>query len=493
MKARLLLLIVNILALGVYAQPDVHFTGSLYDALKTRLNENSLPLVNITVDVANLHRTSFVPGEIEITDWHRRTDPDKLTVKYNCMYRIRGGTSTALDKKSFAVKLVDDNGKDLNVSLFGIREENSWILDAMAIDRTRMRNRVCFDVWNELSRTPYDTDFNGRNGTEGVFVEVFINKEYNGLYCLSDKVDRKLLDLKKAQVDEEGNVTTRGLLYKGNSWGDYTDIWLLGYKEADTSSKVWNAWELQYPDDYPSEDTWQPLMDLINYCSEPMTDEEFMKTYQDWFYPDNLADYALFTMALNVGDNAYKNTFLSVKNIEKGHCFLLTPWDMDMSLGGNWNGGYNEALANIKRYDGVAPYNRLIGHYSKEFIDMMGCKWEEYAETLFSCEEIERRLNHYAEMFTTSGAWEREYDKWNGNPVPLSDDIADELDYVKDWYERNHERLGEQLGTVTTTGSFNDLPKRQGSDKVYTLDGRRVSVLRKGIYIDGNGRKVVIR
>ena len=88
MKARLLLFIVTILALGVDAQPEVHYTGSLYEALLTRLNENSLPLVNITVDVANLHRTSFVPGEIEITDWYRRTNQDKLTVKYNCMYRI---------------------------------------------------------------------------------------------------------------------------------------------------------------------------------------------------------------------------------------------------------------------------------------------------------------------------------------------------------------------------------------------------------------------
>lgn len=99
----------------------------------------------------------------------------------------------AYDKKSLAVRLVDGRGDDLDANVLGIREENSWILDAMAIDRIRMRNRICFDIWNSMSSTPYDTGYDNRNGTDGVFVELFLNGEYWGLYCLSDKVDRKLL------------------------------------------------------------------------------------------------------------------------------------------------------------------------------------------------------------------------------------------------------------------------------------------------------------
>ncbi len=499
---RLFLLLAAVVMMSVSIQADDHFKVGAYDMLKLKMNEHSLPLVNLTIDTV-LNRTSYVPGEIEIADWHRRTDSTQLTVRYHCKFRIRGGTSTAFDKKSFAVKLLDDNGEDLDANILGIREENSWILDAMAIDRTRMRNRVCFDVWNALSVTPYDTDYGGRNGTEGIFVEVFINKDYHGLYCLSDKVDRKLLGLKKAQVDDEGTVTTRGLLYKGNEWGDYTDIWLLGYEEADTDTTAWNAWELQYPEDYPSQDAWQPLMDLIDFCSEATSDEEFLENYQDWFYADNLADYALFTMALNVGDNAYKNTFLSVKNISKGHCFLLTPWDMDMSLGGNWDGSYSEALASIRRYNSVAPYNRLMRRNLDNFMQLLAGKWEEWGETLFSCDDIARRLDHYAEMFVSSGAWKREYNKWNGNPVPLCEDIADELAYVKDWYGQNHESLNEQIEPIVTVG-INDITEERGvldrkchhsfaGRDWHTLDGRRMEAgaMRKGIYIVG-GRKQVV-
>jgi len=463
--------------------------------MKRAMNENSIPLVNMIVDLAKVNRTEYVPGEIEIADYQRRTTPSSVTVKYQCKYRIRGVTSSAFDKKSFAVKLYDENGEDLDANIFGIREENSWILDAMAVDRIRMRNRICFDVWNDLSQTPYDTKYGNRNGTQGVFVELFINGDYHGLYCLTDKIDRKLLRLKKIKVSEDGEEDVHGLLYKGVKWNGYTDIWLRSYSEADTSKDTWNGWELQYPDDYPSASTWQPLMDLIDFCSDSTSDETFIREYQSYFYRENLADYAVFTMALNVGDNAYRNTFLSVVDIAKGHRYLLSPWDMDMSLGGHWNGNYNESLAKINRYSQVAPYNRLAVQDIDGFIDLEKSKWTEYYTTLFSCDSISKRLDNYAELFTSSGAWEREYAKWNGNPVPLKESVIDELEYVKDWYGKNYENLCTQFGVEPTTTGITNITSFQPSiNNIYTIDGRRISQkdMHRGIYIV-NGKKIVVR
>ena len=292
----------------------LHAQSSQYEQMVSQLSEKSLPLVNLEVDIEAVNRANYVPGTIEITDYQRRTDEDSLSVRFLCLLRHRGESTLKYDKKSFAVKLIDATGKDLDANIFGIRQENSWILDAMAIDRIRMRNRLCFDVWNEMSRTPYNTNTNNRNGTEGVFVEVFVNGEYTGLYCMTDKIDRKLLGLKKTKSDGDGDVMIRGLLYKGIGWGSG---WNLRSYNADaaTDKDTWNAWELQYPDDYPGIATWQPLMDLMDYCSNKTTDDEFVQSYEDWFYPDNLADYVVFTLALNVGDNLYKNTFLSTVDI----------------------------------------------------------------------------------------------------------------------------------------------------------------------------------
>lgn len=477
-----------LLLLFVFVNLAVCAQESQYDKMKRTMNEYSLPLVNMIVDVAELRTSVFVPGEIEISDYQQRTPSSSNTVRFLCQYRIRGGTATQFEKKSFSVKLCDATGEDLDANLFDIREENSWILDAMAIDRIRMRNRVCFDVWNEMSTTPYETKYNNRNGTKGLFVELFINGDYHGLYCMSDKIDRKLLGLKKLKVDDNG-VRVRGLLYKGVSWG--SGYSLLAYKEADVNTDKWNAWELQYPDDCPSIDTWKPLMDLIDFCSLSTPSATFRSTYQDYFYTENLCDYALFTMALNVGDNGYKNTFLSVVDINQNHKYLLTPWDMDMSLGGYWDGDYDPSLASIDRYDRIAPFNRLSSLNIDGFKALEFSKWEEYCTSLFSCESMNRRLDDYAKQLTLSGAWEREYLKWNGNPVPLKSSIYDELEYVKDWYRKNYDNLCAQFGVSLPTNIAQTAP--ESSDiTIFTIDGIRHKVTRKGLNII-DGKKVLIK
>ena len=461
---------------------------SQYEEMKKMLNEHSLPLVNILVDVSRLSLSRFETGEIEIADYQHRTNPLSETVKYHCQYRIRGGSASTYEKKSFAVKLVNEDGTDLNANILGIREENSWILDAMAIDRIRMRNRICFDVWNDLSHVPYETKYENRNGTKGVFVEVFINGNYNGLYCMTDKIDRKLLGLKKAKVGDDGSVELRGLLYKGINWKSGHN--LLSYTDDDVNNATWNAWELQYPEDYPSINTWQPLMNLIDFCSSKTSNDVFVSGYQDYFYTDNLQDYYVFILAMNVGDNAYKNTFLSVVNIGQGHRYLLTPWDMDMSLGGNYNGDYYDEFSTLDRFNKIAPFNRLIVQDIDGFRYVLFNRWAELSETLFSIEEFNRRLDAYADMFVASGAWERERNKWNGNPVPLKESLAEELLYVKDWYKRNHAYLCEQYESEATklVSTF----ANTNTNNVYMLDGRKVNnanSLRKGIYIV-NGKKV---
>lgn len=465
-----------------------------FERLRAGMDENSLPLVNLTVDTALVRLSGFTEGEIEIADCQQRTEAATMLVRYPCKLRYRGASSARFEKKSFAVKLLDEAGEDLDAPVLGMRKENSWILDAMAIDRARMRNRVCFDLWNRMSGTPYATKYGNRNGTEGRFVELFINGAYHGLYCMSDKIDRKLLGLKKAKVANDSTVVVRGLLYKGIAWNERTDIYLLSYADDSVDTVAWNSWELKYPEDYPSARTWKPLMDLIGFCSDATADETFRHGWQEHFYSGNLADYVVFTCALNVGDNAYKNTYLSVTDITDGHRFLLTPWDMDMSLGGLWDGRYSESLTLPYRYNGIAPFNRLYAQDMDGFKDEVGDRWRNLAPTLLSVASVHAVLDGYATSFRISGAWQREYQRWNGNPVPLKEDIADEVDYIKRWYQNSYDNLCQHLGAGAGTGR---LAAGETNGPTYAIDGRRIpghagQHLPKGIYIIGS-RKVAVQ
>lgn len=272
------------------------------------------------------------------------------------------------------------------------------------------------------------------------------------------------------------------MLYKGNIWNDFTDIYLLSYDKADTNKDTWNAWELQYPDDYPSINTWQPLMDLIDFCSNKTTDEDFEASYHDYFYIDNLTDYIVFTLALHVGDNMYKNTFLSVIDITDGHRYMISPWDMDMSLGGRWDGKYDEGLSDINQYNDRAPFNRLIGRNMGGFVSKLTDTWTTFYTTLFAPDNISRRLDYYANLFETSGAWEREFNKWDGNPVQLKAKIEEETDYVKKWYVRNYENLCYQFGTLPAAVELNGADNSEYP--YYDLYGRQFETEpASGLYI----------
>ena len=116
-------------------------------------------------------------------------------------------------------------------------------------------------------------------------------------------------------------------------------------------------------------------------------------------------------------------------------------------------------------------------------------RWQELSSGIMSPNSFNSRLDAYAERFKESGAWQREYDKWNNNPVPL--DLDEELEYVKQWYVDNISALNKILGVVSYVPSM-ILQKENGDGKIYSLDGKRTVSIPGGkrVYIE-NGRKVI--
>ena len=459
---------------------------SQWETAISEYNEYSLPLVNVEVDVSRLSKENYILGHITIVDAEMRTE-GRLMASFDCKLRYRGASSLKYEKKSFAIKLLDSDGEDLDANVFGIRKENDWILDAMAIDRIRMRNRVCFDIWNEISKTPYKTDFDNRNGTLGYFVEVYLNGDYHGLYCMTDKIDRKLLGLKKAKEQSDGSVYVRGVLYKGEAWTDATGM--SGYDTSESfDEELWNGWELQYPDDYPCYDAWKPLMNLIDFCN---TRNAFFKLhYRQHFYYDNLVDYALFIMGLNIIDNNVKNTHFSCPDINVNETYLITPWDLDCSLGGLYEGSHYEEYTKITELTSNYLYYQLYVYNVDNFRGSMKERWQELLSGIMSPDNFKARLDAYAKRFKESGAWQREYDKWNNNPVPL--DLDEELEYVKKWYVNNIAALNKVLGVIADDIPYVFQDTDSYNIRMYNIDGKRIMSNPTGrrIYIE-NGRKII--
>ena len=55
-----------------------------FEQMRSELWSGSLPLVNLTVDISAVNTGTFVNGEIEVVDFHKRTDPSAESVKCRC-------------------------------------------------------------------------------------------------------------------------------------------------------------------------------------------------------------------------------------------------------------------------------------------------------------------------------------------------------------------------------------------------------------------------
>lgn len=472
--------------------------------------QEGLPVLRVAFDGIFERNMSYVNGTMSLTD------VDGAVVELPAKFKTRGATAQQyMMKPSFNMKLrTADYSEEADSALLGMRSCSSWILDAMAIDRICMRNRVAFDIWNEFSTLPYETDFNGRNGTEGRFVEVYINDTYYGIYCLSDRINRKLLNLKKVKIGNDGQPILRGVLYKSGTT-DIADQDSPSYSDDYTACVVqWHdAWELTYPEEYACEAVWAPLQNAILNG----TSADYVKRY---FYLDNLAAYQIHVMALSIVDNwGNKNRFVSIRNMNKDindpdptesdrRRMVLTPWDLDTSLGGQYNGScydghYTEWPVTDVAKNSPYPIGPVCA--DAEYLAVLKQKWVEGRAGAFSIANVNAKLEAYRDLFIKSGAWQRMTDHFEAKPASERPayviDLDREIQLVEAWYASRFHEMDTFFG-ISDAIEAPAYATASAPSFTYDLAGRRVDnearptsaapkQLPKGIYIR-RGKKFVV-
>ena len=104
---------------------------------------------------------------------------DRPAVEARAMFRIRGASSRLLDKKNYLLKFTEeDMTQSLDVSLSGMTADSSWALHGPFLDKSLIRNYLCYNLAGEIM----DYAPNVR------FCELFLNGEYLGLYLLTEKI-----------------------------------------------------------------------------------------------------------------------------------------------------------------------------------------------------------------------------------------------------------------------------------------------------------------
>lgn len=448
--------------------------------LSANIRFTFLPIVEL--NCSSVNSKAYTTGSLRVTD-PASLGYDSLMI---AAFKYRGASSSNYPKRSYAIKLRDENGNSVDRKLLGYRSDNNWILDAMYIDLACMRNRVATDLWNAFECKPYyaDREKKVRTGTRGKFVEVILNGQWWGLYCMTEKMDRKQLKLKKfvpAAQSTTGENEVHGVLYKSSQWtyevfmghesNDDNDNKQVIYPHKKVSDyknilgqETWCEYEFKYPDYEDEAVEWRPLHDAANMVATSfILNIDSVKSRFD--YP-MLRDYYLFIDLLLATDNHGKNLFWYAYDTQgpEGDKLSLAPWDLDGTFGQDWDG----VITNTK--DVTLDFDTYIKNYEHgqfAIFDLIKSRseWQQdlkdrYAELrikgVISGDSIANRFANYASLFEASLADQREQDMWSKTYHSRHKDIQGGATYAESWIRRRVNWLDQKYGFDAAVTAINE-------------------------------------
>ncbi|MBQ2122706.1 MAG: CotH kinase family protein [Bacteroidaceae bacterium] len=493
----------------------------------------------VEVNYPSCNSSYYVTGSLRVTQ------PNLLGYDslYVAAFKYRGASAQNYPKKSYAIKMKEADGvTSRDVEFLGLRDDNNWILDAMAVDRACMRNRVSTDLWNDFATAPYykrdGREPKARHGTRGEFAEVYLNGKYHGIYCLTEKMDRKQLKLKKLEQPTGGKAIMHGTLYKSSQWSYEV---FMGHEQGqkyfpmtspqsydnNLKRETWANYEIKYPDYEEEPIDWAPLWNAIDVVAS-YEDSQFSGYVTEFFDMKNVVDYYLFIELMLATDNHGKNMFFynyDQQATTSRRKIGLAPWDLDGTWGRRWDGSSSICRPNqdfttflwAYEHGTLTLFHRLQEIEYMNWEEQLAKRYAELRETYFTEESLHNRFETYATLFEASGADAREAECWD---KLNHSNIRGDVDYIKNWITARLAFLDEQYGYVApssidvvktdyvgVTGGEGCLYIKsniQQEVSVYNLSGvlvRRISVqpgiqridgLAKGVYVVA-GTKVIVK
>ena len=382
----------------------------------------ALPKIYLTTDDGKTitSKVDYKPGKIKITDEeHKYWDTDV----FEATMQIRGRGNSTWDpwgkpKLPFMIKL------DEKAKIFGLSNDKSWNLLANWVDKSLLRNRVCFGLSKivGMSWTP-----------KAVPVEVYLNGTYFGVY---DFVEHKKVSKERVNID----VDAGDMYFEIESNLDEPVCWTTAHGHP-----------IMFKDpEYPTEAQQQEAKQFFKDFEDALWAGRYQDVYQQYIDVDSFINYFLVEeFSKDVDGNLRKSTFLTLPKGGKLEMYHL--WDFDISLG------------NCDYYgDGKAPWEgwwvkdqnmngRNHGWFYRlfkdpEFVKMVKKRWTEVYP------EFREFYNQIDVMVEDMGdAPKRNHDKWkrlNTYDWPqykVTGSYQGEINWLKENYSKRLEWFNTNL------------------------------------------------
>ncbi|MBR1544103.1 MAG: CotH kinase family protein [Muribaculaceae bacterium] len=393
--------------------PDIQYGKTMQLTLQNGISQRTsslaftfLPILELTGDFGY----EYAEGDVTLTE---PGGANSGAMHAKLKWRGASTNTEGKQKRNYHIKFLNEKGKKQDRTFFGLREDNNWLLDACQVDLTRVRNRASTDLWLDFATKPYyyDKEPKALTGVRGRFVEVFLNGEYRGIYCMTEQIDRKQMKLKK--YDEDA-AAFHGMLWKAKTYTVCVDMW--EDKPYNNSQEMWEGYEVKYPDfDDVNPTDYSVLHDAVSFVAKS-SQEQFYKGYRDVFDIPVLVDYYLFLDVLGAIDNKFANVYWACYDQASERKITPAVWDLDVTMGIGWAGYMIDPTLDI--YAESEGYPSLLWHLNDctqgEFREMQKKRYTELRQTVFTEKNLARYYTGYTHDLTRCGAAKRDSLRWSG-------------------------------------------------------------------------------
>ncbi len=377
---------------------------------------------------------------------------------------IRGESSQHFEKKSYGFETWDEQYNDIDVPLLGFPEEEDWILYGPFSDKSLIRNKLIYDLSNQI----------GRYASKTEFVELTINYEYKGLYIFMEKLkrDKNRINIQKLnQNDIDENLISGGYIIKIDKSdmedGSYTD-----YNSFQSNFDVFGNlngdkkinFNYEYPK--PGEIHANQKNYIKNYfhdfesalASENFTDYD--NGYNKYIDVGSFIDFFILNELSNNVDGYRLSTYLHKDRNKK---IVIGPiWDFNLSFG-------NADYCGGDRYDlWLHKFNeRCLGDFwnvpfwwkrlleDENFINKLKERWNDLRLNILSDDSLMDLINsYYSFLNNETDIVKRNFDKWKIFGIYIwpnsfiGNSYYEEVDFLKNWIKNRTSWLDESINNL---------------------------------------------
>lgn len=377
-----------------------------------------------TMDWIHMEKGNYESGDLSYIDG------DGTVVYAGALNRItgRGNSSWTEDKKSYSITLAEEAG------LAGMPAAAKWILQANALDATRLRNKVTYDMARDMGL---------QYAIDSAYVDVWLNGEYAGNYLLCEKIEagenRVDISIGDVPVKEAGTYTRD----EEGGWWEYASVpdtregYLLEFNERIEEEEEGffvagkRQVEVKSPDGLSREE-YQYIKEYAQKMTECLESAEDSDAYLEYIDLESWSMLFLINEMTNDTDSNRHSVFYYK---DKGTKMYAGPiWDYDIAWGNDFlgkdvrcsffrNGWYGTL------YDNDVFYQSIVTNYKDCMKPVLENALSEHIDEL--CGRIDSSVRMDDIRWAHSGGYTRRSDErvWEEAVNRLKDYMRKRMTY----------------------------------------------------------------